>query len=385
MKKKLIYIDQLVGPTSLDIINALTKYYEVHLYYGGIIVTYAALDPSVKCFKSIAYNKNTFLKRIFSWLSFYLATLPFLLFKRKTEALFLVSNPPLNFFVGYLFNWMFGIQFNLLLWDIYPDIIIQSNYVSQNSFISKLWIKMNTIAFPKAHRIFTVSENLSREITKYSGIVSGNVIIVPNWVDSEEIKPLPREVNPFLINNSLTDKFVVMYSGNLGKTHDIETIIETAKLLQDHPQIQFIIIGDGEKKPKIIKLVTEGNIGNVKILPFQNPEMFKYSICSAHIGFVTLSDGFENYSVPSKTYYLMAAGCIIFAIANKESEMEVLLNTYQCGYRFNPGGATEIAARILELYGNIELLKNVSGNARAAAGNFTPDNANKIAHEVFGS
>ena len=382
-KKRLIYIDHLVGPTSLDIINALSKYYEVHLYYGGIIITYAALDPAVKCFKRFPYSKKSFLKRICSWFAFYITTLPFVLFKRNKDSLFLVSNPPLNFLVGYVFNRLAGTKFNLLLWDIYPDIIIQSNYVSKTSVVARLWARLNTIAFPKAHRIFTVSENLSREISKYSNGSMNNVKIVPNWVDIEEIKPIPKDQNPFIRQHQLENTFIVMYSGNMGKTHDIETIIETARLLRDHPGIQFLLIGDGEKKPKLVKTVAEENMTNIKILPFQDPEMFKYSIACANIGFVTLSEGFENYSVPSKTYYLMAAGCIIFAIANKESEMEVIVNKFDCGYRFNPGSAADIAAKVLVLYSNHELQNTMSYNARLAAGNFTMENANIIANEVY--
>lgn len=383
MKKKLIYIDQLVGPTSLDIINALTNFYEVHLYYGGIIKTYAELHSSVILHKRIPYSKKSFSARIFSWFGFYLTALPFVLVRKK-DTLFLVSNPPLNFYVGYLLNKFFGIKFNLLLWDIYPDIIVQSNYVTKDSQIVKRWGKWNTRSFPKAHRIFTVSENLSKEIKKYGHEKMDNVMIVPNWVNNEEIKPIPRAENPFIKAHQLQDAFIVMYSGNMGKTHDIETIVETARLLKEHPSIQFLIIGDGEKKPKILKAVEEGNINNVKILPFQDAVMFKSSIASAHVGFVTLSDGFENYSVPSKTYYLMAAGCIIFAIANKESEMEVIINKYNCGYRFNPGRAAEIAAQIRTLMGDHALLKTISANSRKAAANFTSENANIIANEVVG-
>lgn len=382
MKKKLIYIDQLVGPTSLDIINALTRYYDVHLYYGGIIITYATLNPAVKCFRRIPYSKKTFFRRIFSWFVFYLTTLPFVLLERNKEALFLVSNPPLNFLAGYFIHRIAGTKFNLLLWDIYPDIIVQSGYVSKASTAVRWWKKSNEMIFPKAHRIFTVSENLSFEIRKYTSGNASRIKVVPNWVNIEKIKPIPKSENPFIQLHHLKDKFIVMYSGNMGKTHDLETIIETARLLIDFPQVQFLLIGDGEKKPKIKKAVEDGNLRNVKILPFQDPEMFKCSIASANIGLVTLSEGFENYSVPSKTYYLMAAGCIVFAIARIESEMEIIVNRYECGFRFDPGNAQAIAAKIVALYTDTAMQQKISLQSRKAAGNFTIDNANIIAYEV---
>lgn len=383
MKKKLIYIDQLVGPTSLDIINALTKYYTVHLYCGGIIKTYAHLSPDVRVHNRPAYSKKTMRSRVISWFAFYFRTIPPVLFTRKPEV-FLVSNPPLNFFFGYVLNRIFGTRFTLLLFDIYPDIIIQSGYLSRTGVVARIWSTLNRIAFPKAHRIFTLSENLAKEVHKYEPSIE-NVRVVPNWVDSNEIKPIERTQNQFIKRFDLSSKLVVMYSGNMGKTHDIETIVAAADLLKAYDDIKFFLIGDGEKRPKLEEMVARLSLPNVTMLPFQDPEQFKHSIASADIGFVTLSHGFENYSVPSKTYYLMAAGCILFAIASKDSEMELLINKYECGYRFDSGNVEAVAAGILEVYNNTDLKEKLSRSARQAASSFTIQNAQQVADETNGT
>jgi glycosyltransferase involved in cell wall biosynthesis len=241
---------------------------------------------------------------------------------------------------------------------------------------------MNRQSFKEAHRIFTISENLALEISKYIPGDKSMLKVVPNWVDSKEIKPVPKEDNPFIKQMGLEGKFIVMYSGNMGQTHDLETIVETAKELVQMPQIQFLLIGDGAKKVKISSMVSELNLTNVVLHPFQKPAMFKYSIACADIGFVTLAEGFEFYSVPSKTYYLMAAGCIVFAIANEKSEVQNLLEKFNFGYRFNSGAAIEIANKIREIYLNRELVKILGENARNAAAHFTSENATIIANEV---
>jgi glycosyltransferase involved in cell wall biosynthesis len=379
-KKRLIYVDQLVGPTSLDIINSLSEYYEVHLYTGGVIKTYAELHSEVIIHQRISYSKKNSLNRLFTWVWYYFTTVPSLLFAKKNEV-FLVSNPPFNFFVGYLISKFFSIRFSLLLFDIYPDILIQSNHISADSWVAKIWIYLNRLSFKKAHRIFTISENLSKEVGKYLADTK-NLKVVHNWVNSNEIRPMPREKNKFIHQHNLQDKFIVMYSGNMGETHDLESIVEVANELSDTSDIQFLIIGDGAKKSKIIAMVERFKLSNVTILPFQDPSMFKYSIACADIGFVTLSNGFEAYSVPSKTYYLMAAGCVVFALANKNSELNNLLEQYQFGYRFDPGSTTEIAQQILNIYGDKSLKMKLSENARKAAAYYTHDNANVIAHEV---
>jgi glycosyltransferase involved in cell wall biosynthesis len=383
LKRRLIYIDQLVGPTSLDIINALSRHYTVHLYCGGIIRTYAELSPEVRLFKRPAYSKKSMVSRVVSWLSFYALTLPSLLFKRKPE-IFLVSNPPLNFFVGYCFKRSFGSRFTLLLFDIYPDIIVQSGYLSRNGLIAHIWSSWNRKAFPEAHRIFTLSETLAREVGKYEPSIN-NLRVVPNWVDSNHIKPISRDSNEFIRHFGLTDNFIVMYSGNMGKTHDIETIIEAARLLHEHTFIKFILIGDGEKKARLEEMISSYGLNNVMMLPFQPPERFKHSIASPNIGFVTLAEGFENYSVPSKTYYLMAAGCVLFAIGSKDSEMELLIKKYDCGYRFDPSDYQAVAEGILKVYSDQALEDRFRKNSRLASANFTAQNATRIADETSGA
>jgi len=280
VKRKLVYVDQLVRPTSLDIVNALTNHYEVHLHCGGIIKTYAELHPAIKIYWIIPYGKKSFFWRFLSWMVFYFATLPFIFFKRKKKVLFLVSNPPLNFFWGFMLGKIFRIPYNLLIWDIYPDIIVQSGYASKGSYIVKQWASWNTKTFNKGHRIFTVSENFSTEIKTYNNGDLPGVRVIPNWVNDDEIKPMDRDRNQFLLKYGLEKLFTVMYSGNMGKTHDIETIVKTASLLKVFRDIQFLFIGDGEQKTKIAKMVEGEGLTNVLLLPFQDPEMFKSSIAS---------------------------------------------------------------------------------------------------------
>ena len=176
-----------------------------------------------------------------------------------------------------------------------------------------------------------------------------------------------------------------MYSGNMGKTHDIETIVDAARFLKDQTNLKFFLIGDGEKRSKLADMVAEQQLTNVTMLPFQDSQQFRHSIASADIGFVTLSNGFENYSVPSKTYYLMAAGCILFAIGSKGSEMEHLIDRYQCGFRFDPGDAKSVAESILKVYSDATLKDKLRQNARSAAFNFTMENAIIIADATQGA
>ncbi|MBK7182046.1 MAG: glycosyltransferase [Bacteroidetes bacterium] len=133
-------------------------------------------------------------------------------------------------------------------------------------------------------------------------------------------------------------------------THDIESIVYTANLLKSNTAIQFVIIGDGAKKAKIEAYVKSEQLSNVLLLPYQNKETLPFSLTAADIGIVTLSQGAETISVPSKTYYTLAAGSAIFALAAEASELGFLVNKYNCGRVFDNSPPEKIAEFILHLF-----------------------------------
>ena len=114
---------------------------------------------------------------------------------------------------------------------------------------------------------------------------------------------------------------------------------------------------------------------NVLLLPYQDKKVLPFSLTAADIGIVTLSQGAENISVPSKTYYTLAAGSAIFALAAKESELGILVDTYKCGVVFDNSTPQNIANNILQLNQNRQELEQYKQNARKASFNFTPKNA----------
>jgi glycosyltransferase involved in cell wall biosynthesis len=229
--------------------------------------------------------------------------------------------------------------------------------------------------------VFTLGQHLVDAIAKY---MIQPVVIIPNWVNSEFVKPMDKKDNTFAIKHGLTEKLVVMYSGNLGLTHDIESIVETADCLKDNHKVHFVIIGEGAKKTKIEQLVKDKGLGNVLMLPYQDKEVLPYSLSCADIGVVTLSQGAEMISVPSKTYYTLAAGSVILALASKESELGVLINTHNCGVVFEEPKASEVAQFIEGLITEDEKLKLFKENARKASFEYTPENAKRYYDYIYG-
>jgi hypothetical protein len=259
-----------------------------------------------------------------------------------------------------------------VIWDLYPDVLANMNVLGRRSILIRFWERANKVSFKRARNVFTLGEHLSMALSRYT---NKKPIIVPNWSNIDFIKPLPKSENIFVRRHDLQDKFVVMYSGNIGFTHNVEAIVEVAHQLRSSLDIQFVIIGEGAKKNKIVKWASDRGLTNVLFLPYQDKEMLPFSLTSADIGIVTLDIGAENSSVPSKTYYLLAAGCSILAFASKKSELGNLVEKHRCGEIFEKVNASQVALYILNILHDNQRLNLSKENSRLASFNFTPKNA----------
>jgi glycosyltransferase involved in cell wall biosynthesis len=355
----------------IDIINAhKQKYAEAVLITGKLfkeenteLDSYASLD------KIVRYNKSSSFQRIYTWLTATIQILFKILFKYRKEELFIVSNPPF----ATLLPLFFKNKFSLLIFDIYPDILISHKMLKENSFIAIRWKKANKKVYNKATTIFTISEGMADNLSKYTD--RKKIKVIPNWSNTSFLKPIDKAKNPFIKANQMENKFIVLYSGNMGLTHDIETIINIADKLREEKEILFLLIGEGEKKRKIEKMIENLGLKNCLMLPFQKTEILPFSLGSADIGIVSLDNASSLLSVPSKTYGLMAVGTTLLCIGDKASELGKLTEKYQLGETFDKNAVNAIASFILEVRNNKDLHSFYCNNARKASQNFTPKNA----------
>lgn len=379
--KKYIFIVQVTRQLSIDILNRFVKEgSEIELVTGSIEVNYEDLNPAIKVKKFNKYDNTSSFKRMLTWIVFTFFCYFYVLFRSKERELIIITTPPFVVFIGSFFYSLRKQKYHLIIWDLYPDVLVNFGVLKESSWIIKRWKKMNRKCFSRANSVFTLGEHLSKAILNYT---NKPPIIIPNWVNSEFVKPINKSENTFARKHGLTNKLVVMYSGNLGMTHDIESIVYTAEHLKENPSIHFVIIGDGAKKTKIENYVKDKQLSNVLILPYQDKEVLPYSLSCADIGVVTLSKGAEMISVPSKTYYTLAAGSVILALASHESELGLLIENHQCGRVFEEPEIIEVAKFIEELLQDNNKLITYKENARKASFNYTPENAKRYYDYIY--
>lgn len=372
MTRKITIINQDAGYLMIDIANAYAgKGYDVNLITGRLLSRNKTLQDSVRIQKIIRYHRKSAYTRLYSWLIGTCQIFLLLLFRNRNRELLIVTNPP----TAPLLMLFSSKRFSILVYDIYPDALHELGYLNKNAWIIKQWEKKAKHVFKKADRIITITNGMKKVLEKYT---SGKPIeVIPIWSDNEHIKPLNKDKNPFIQEFNLENKFVVLYSGNLGMAHKVEVILQLAEAISD-PDIQFIIIGHGEKEDLLRKRILACGLNNCMMLPLQDADKLPFTFGAADISIVTLGKGASKLSIPSKTYNYLSAGSPLLCIADSESELYKLVEEYEVGKCFDPEKLYDMTRYILSLKNNRTLHLKYRRRAIDASKNFGEENAIKI-------
>ena len=189
----------------------------------------------------------------------------------------------------------------------------------------------------------------TRILNNCQSLASSRVSVIHSWADPDHIKPYSKRDNCFAKEHDLVETFTVLYSGNIGRCHDIDTIVDAMQYLKDEP-IQFIFIGDGAKQPNLIEQVERlGLSSKVKFLPYQTKQDLPHSLTACDLSLVSVSEDMGALVAPSKLYSALAAGRPIAAICSTESYLNPLIAKMGCGGTFENGQGKKLADYILYL------------------------------------
>jgi len=376
MNKRITLFNQVTGPLLIDVANTyLQKYDDVILVTGSIEPTYAELDERIKIIYKTPYKRYKSYLRISTWLMFFMSSFFYILMNRNIGKVLLVSNPPILPFLGSIFSYRKNFSYDVLIYDVYPDALENFGYLKKDSILFKNWDKLNSSTFESAEKIYTISNGMMEIISRTAP--KEKIQVVYPWVNTSFIKPMCKKDNWFIKKHNLVNKQVVLYSGNMGVTHDLLTVLKVAECLKNtNSEYHFLFIGDGSQKDSLLRYKKLKNLENVTFLPFQDPEVLPYSFTSADFGVVSLGSGAEVLSVPSKTFYQLAAGLALISISEIGSEMERLVNENNCGITVRPSDVIGLTNKLRSI--NESQLVKYRENSRDLSCKFTVENAKQF-------
>lgn len=268
----------------------------------------------------------------------------------------------------------------MVIWDVYPD-LLKITGMKESHPLYKLWASLNKRSFSKAHTLITISEVMSKTISKYVNLEK--VLVQPIWSIFSIADKVKDSENPFIMEHNLSEKTVVQYSGNIGLSHKVELLVEMAQKLQKEAAVHFQIIGRGPKKKAIESLVHNQQLSNCQFLPFQRDENFANSLSAANLGVVILDERVGLGSVPSKSYNLMALGIPSLYIAPRESQLYKYAQEFGHAKCFSEEQLSEASSWVLEFSQNLNLQKKMTLAAHKASEHFQRSNADKMVEKYM--
>ena len=282
--------------------------------------------------------------------------------QKKYDLIFMVSNPPINSYIGLKLKKQFQAPVLYMNWDLYPQCI---EYMIKNpiaQFICRLWHGWNSRNYPKIDKILTIGNIIAESINKDLK-QKVDIGVIPIAVDTKQLKPIRKEENPFCREHGLTEDFVVLYSGKMGYGHNIELILEAAEKLKEHSKIRFVFIGEGPKYALAEQFVKEHGLNNTLLFPLQPEDVFPFSMACGDVGIVSQESSMAQLFMPSKTYSMMACGMAIVGICSGHDDLQQLISTSCCGEVIDRPDSDMLADVLLHVYQNRELLEKYQKNA----------------------
>lgn len=236
----------------------------------------------------------------------------------------------------------------LNLQDIVSEAAVRVKLV-KSRLLLKAAQTVEAYTYKVANRISVIAEGFTDKLVE-QGIPKEKIVYIPNWVDTNFIRPLPKANNPFRCKYQLQDKFVVLYSGNIALTQGLETVIQTARLLQHIPEIAFVIAGEGDAVEELKQICVQCQADNVLLIPLEPREKLPEMLSAANVGLVVQKKGVTAFNLPSKIPVLLASGCAIIASVPDTGTAKQAVLTSGGGVVVPPEDPQALADSIVELY-----------------------------------
>ncbi|MFO7630409.1 MAG: glycosyltransferase family 4 protein, partial [Prochlorococcaceae cyanobacterium] len=284
---------------------------------------------------------------------------------RRGDLIIYTTEPAYLPLLGALVHRITRTPYLVLLYDLYPDVLVELKVLPASHGLVQLWRRWNRWAYARAEALIVLSEPMAERVRQAVPEAAAKLEVIPSWADPEQIRPLAKAANPFVAAHGLQRSFTVLYSGNQGRCHDLMTVMAAALLLRAEEGIRFLFIGAGAQNERLRELAHEWGLPNCTFLPYQERSLLPQTLAAADLAVVSLGIDAEGLVAPSKLYGHLAAGTPIAAITPANSYLGGLVEQGACGRWFANGDADGLALWIRQLKQQPSQVAAYGGASRA--------------------
>jgi colanic acid biosynthesis glycosyl transferase WcaI len=262
-------------------------------------------------------GKGSIARRLADYGSFYAAAAARCLTRSRFDVVVAMSTPPLVATIGAAMRRLRGARFVYWVQDVYPELAVEFGLFGPRSPAARVFGALSRWMLRSADAVVVLGEAMGERV-RAKGVAGERVEVIPNWADAAAVAPVRREENGFLREHGLSGKRVILYSGNMGRAHDLETVFGAARLLRHREDVAFVFVGDGARRAEVEAAARD--LPSIRLLPYQPRERLGDSLSAGDLHVVTQAEFTVGLIEPSKLYGAMAAGRPVLYVGPAETE-----------------------------------------------------------------
>ncbi len=303
------------------------------------------------------------LGRVLSYGSFYVSAVVQGLRLPRPDLVLTLTTPPLLSLLGTVLKRLRGSRHFIWEMDMYPDVAVDLGYFRRGGVLDRVVGRLADVARERADGIIALGECMKARLVA-RGVAPEKIWVADNWADGSAIQPLARPGDPA--------DLVVLYSGNLGLAHELDTVTGAIAALEaEHArsQVRFVFAGSGGRRAELAEFVRVHNLHSVDMRPYVERGSLSESLAAGDIGLVTQRDATCGSVVPSKVYGLLAAGRPILFVGPADATPARILRRFGCGWHVGVGDERGLTELLVTLAANRNLVRVAGARARQAFDN----------------
>ncbi len=298
--------------------------------------------------------------RLSCYASFYVLALRHALAGPRPDVVLTLTTPPLLSLAGTLAAYVRGIRHIHWEMDVYPDLAVALGLLAESSLLERAIGAVADCSRRHADANIVLGPCM-RDRLVARGISRANIVVAENWVDGALVSPRPFPD---------AARLEVLYSGNLGLPHDVDTVAEAMARLPDPSRFHFVFAGGGSRRGPLEARCRATGIQSASFLPYQADDRMADHLGRCHVGLVTQQAGTCGAVVPSKTYAFMAAGRPFIFVGPPQATPAQIADRHRCGWHVSPGDVSSLTTLLELLAASPEMVHLAGARARDAFLNF---------------
>lgn len=293
-----------------------------------------------------SFGKGSMFLRIVGGLSFTLQAAIRALVMPRLHTIVVSTSPPMASLSAVILRALRKVRIVYWPMDLNPDQVVALGLASRRSVSVRLFEWLNRAILRRADTVIALDRAMARRL-EGKRPVAEKLVIVPPWPEEDEVETVPHEENPFRQQHGLAGNTVIMYSGTLGPSNPVTTLLEAAEHYEDDPRVVFLFVGGGTGMDE----VKARNRPNVRVLPYEPLSRMRFSLSAGDVQVVSLGDNMAGIVHPCKVYGAMATSRPILYLGPPDAHVSEMMSESEFGWEVRHGDVTGAVDAIRQIVG----------------------------------